>query len=82
MDSELLVSRSMEARVKVVLLGQARFGGIGADREWELGMDSSDVVEEEGPAAGDVVDVQCSRVEPAGGDAAEDPAGRGGDDAA
>ena len=75
------MSRSMAARGKVVLLGQARFGDIEADREWEPGMDSSDVVEEEGLAAGDV-DVQCSRVEPAGGDAVEDPAGRGGDDAA
>jgi hypothetical protein len=80
MDSELLVSRSMEAREKVVL-DLARSGGIEADRGWEPGMDWSDVVEGEELAAGDV-DVQCSRVEPAEGDAAVDPAGRGGDDAA
>ena len=76
------MSRNMEARGKVVLLGLAHSGGIEADRGRELGMDWSDVVEGEELAAGGVADVQCSRVELAGGDAAEDPAGRGGDDAA
>jgi hypothetical protein len=83
MDSELAVSSSMEARrEKAVLQALAHFGGIEADREREPGMDWCDAVEGEELAAGDAVDVQCLRVEPAEDDAAEDPAARGGDDAA
>jgi hypothetical protein len=83
MDSGLAVSSSMEARrEKAVLQALAHFEGIGADRGREPGMDWCDAVEGEELAAGDAVDVQCSRVEPAEDDAAEDPAARGGDDAA
>lgn len=79
--SELLASRNTGARGKAVLLVLARFEDIEGGRGREPGTDWSDVVEE-GAAAGDAADVQCSRVEPAGDDAAEDPAARGGDDAA
>lgn len=73
----------MEARERAVLQVLAHFGGTEADRGQEPpGMDWCDAVEEEELAAGDAADVQCSRVGPAEDDAAEDPAARGGDDAA
>lgn len=80
MGSELLAARSMEAREKAVLQGLSRSGNIGADRGRESDMDWGDAIEEAGLAAGGVVDVQYSRVWPAGGGVAEDPAARGGDD--
>jgi hypothetical protein len=79
-DSELAASSSTEVREKAVLQALARFGGIEVDRGRE-GMDWCDAEGEE-LVADDAVDVQCSRVEPADEDAAEDPAARGGDDAA
>jgi len=75
------VSSNMGARVKAVLQALAHFEGIEADRGRTPGMDWSDAAEGE-ELAGDAVDVQCSRVEPAEDDAAEDPAVGGGDDAA
>jgi hypothetical protein len=65
-----------------VLRDLAHSGRTGADRGMG-GMGSSVAAAEEELAAGDAVDVRCSRVEVVGDDAeVEDPAARGGGDAA
>ena len=75
--------RSMlEAPGCAVPRGLAHSGRTGADRETK-GTDWSVAAEEEELAAGGAVDVQCSRVAVVGdGAEVEDPAARGGDDAA
>lgn len=69
-----------EAPGRAVLRGLAHSDRTGADRGMG-GMGLRVAAEEEELAAGDAVDVRCSRVEVVGGGAVEeDPAGRGGDD--
>jgi hypothetical protein len=71
-----------EAPGRAVLRGLAHSDRTGADRGMG-GMGLRVAAEEEELAAGDAVDVRCSRVEVVGGGAVEeDPAGRGGGDAA
>ena len=64
-----------------VRLAQVRSARIGANREQKDMRWSVAVVGEE-LVADDAADVQCSRVEAVEDGAAEDPAARGGDDAA
>lgn len=81
MDSGGTRSR-WEAPGRAVLQGLARSDRTGADRGMG-GMGLRVAAEEEELAAGGAVDARCSRVEVVGGDAVEeDPAGRGGGDAA
>lgn len=70
----------MEAPADVVRLVLERLGSTGEDRVRE-GMDWSVAAEEE-PAVGGAVDERCSTVAVAGDGEEEDPAARGGDDAA
>jgi len=64
-----------------VLRDLAHFGCTGAGRGMG-GMGSSVAAEEEELAAGGAVDGRCLRVEVVGDDGEEDPAARGGGDAA
>jgi len=72
---------NMEVPEDAVHLALVRSARIGANREQKDMRWSVAVVGEE-LVADDVADVQCSRVEVVEGGAAEDPAARGGDDAA
>jgi hypothetical protein len=78
---DLGAKRSMEAPVDAVHQVQQHSVDTVANREKDTGSNAVVAVEE--LVAGDAVDEQCSRVEAAADDAeAEDPAARGGDDAA
>ena len=66
---------------RAVLRDPAHSGGTGGDRGMG-GMGSSAASEEEELAAGGAVDGRCLRVEVVGDDGEEDPAARGGGDAA
>jgi len=72
---------NMGSPVDAVRLAQVRSARIEVNRE-QTGMRWSVAVVGEELVAGDAVDVQCSRVEVVEDGAAEDPAARGGDDAA
>lgn len=79
---DLGVQNSRRRPVDVARRGLVHSAGrIEVDRGQEGCMGSNVGLEREELVAADGVDVQCSRVEAAGGDGEEDPAARGGDDA-
>lgn len=81
--TDLDVQNSRRRPVDVVRRGLEHSAGrIEVNRGQEGCMGSNVGLEREELVAGGVVDVQCSRVEAVGGDGEEDPAARGGDDAA